>query len=108
MTCGGNEVLKASIEGADRLYINDGRVIFQNQNLRSLLNMRTSPVSLTLILTKTEIMIFIGNLANQTAYGQPVDSYLYLNSGKGKFDLATRETIFYRRWEWSLLQHLQM
>lgn len=95
VTCGGNEVLKASIEGADRLYINDGKGNFSKSELAFTIKYENkSCIAYADIDKDGDNDFFIGNLANQTAYGQPVDSYLYLNSGKGKFDLATRETIF--------------
>ncbi|MBK8952271.1 MAG: VCBS repeat-containing protein [Chitinophagaceae bacterium] len=95
VTSGGNEVLKASIEGADRLYLNDGKGNFKKSELAFPIQYESkSCITYADIDKDGDNDFFIGNLASQTAYGQPVNSYLYLNNGNAKFDLATRETIF--------------
>lgn len=95
VTSGGNEVLMASIEGADKLYINDGKGNFSKAELAFPIKYENkSCIAYTDIDKDGDNDFFIGNLASQTAYGQPMDSYLYLNDGNGKFDVATRETIF--------------
>lgn len=95
VTSGGNEVLMASIEGADKLYINDGKGNFSKAELAFPIKYENkSCIAYADIDKDGDNDFFIGNLANQTAYGQPMDSYLYLNNSTGKFDVATRETIF--------------
>lgn len=95
VTSGGNEVLMASIEGADKLYINDGKGNFSKAELAFPIKYENkSCIAYADIDKDGDNDFFIGNLASQTAYGQPMDSYLYLNNGNGKFDVATRETIF--------------
>lgn len=92
---GGNEELKGSLEGEDRLYINDGKgnftkavMPFSNQYESK------SCVSVADVDKDGDNDFFIGNLANQKAYGLPMHSYLYLNNGNGTFEMATRKTIF--------------
>lgn len=95
VTSGGNEVLMASIEGADKLYINDGKGNFSKAELAFPIKYENkSCIAYADIDKDGDNDFFIGNLASQTAYGQPMDSYLYLSNGNGKFDVATRETIF--------------
>lgn len=92
---GGNEVLKSSREGEDRLYMNDGKGHFTKKELAFPVQYESkSCVAVADIDKDGDNDFFIGNLANQTAYGQPVNSYLYLNKGDAKFDLADRNTIF--------------
>ncbi len=92
---GGNEILKSSKEGEDRLYINDGAghftkavLPFPNQYENK------SCVAVADIDKDGDQDFFIGNLANPTSYGQPVHSFMYLNRGNGIFDMATGSTIF--------------
>jgi hypothetical protein len=92
---GGNEILQSSKEGEDRLYINDGKgnfskAVFPFPNQYE----NKSCIAAADIDKDGDQDFFTGNLANPTAFGQPVHSYLYINNGNGKFDLATAETIF--------------
>jgi hypothetical protein len=95
ISTGGNEILKSSKEGQDRLYINDGKghftkaeVPFPNQYENK------SCIAVADIDKDGDQDFFAGNLANPAAYGQPVHSFMYLNQGNGKFEMATANTIF--------------
>lgn len=92
---GGNEVLESSRQGEDRLYLNDGKGNFSKEELAFPVQYESkSCVAVADIDKDGDNDFFIGNLASQTAYGQPVNSYMYLNKGNGKFDLADRSTVF--------------
>ena len=92
---GGNEILQSSREGEDRLYLNDGKGNFTKEELAFPVQYESkSCVAVADIDKDGDNDFFIGNLASQTAYGQPVNSYMYLNKGNGKFDLADRNTVF--------------
>jgi hypothetical protein len=80
----------------DRLYLNDGKGHFSNKKdffVQKLYN--KSCVAVADIDHDGDEDIFIGTLANTLAneFGMPVTSYLLLNDGKGKFDVATFNTI---------------
>jgi enediyne biosynthesis protein E4 len=80
----------------DRLYLNDGKGHFSNKKdffVQKLYN--KSCVAVADIDQDGDQDIFIGTLANTLAneFGMPVTSYLLLNDGKGKFDVATFNTI---------------
>jgi enediyne biosynthesis protein E4 len=92
---GGNEILKNSKEGEDRLYLNNGKgnftkavLPFPNQYENK------SCIAAADVDKDGDMDFFTGNLASPTAYGIPAHSYMYLNKGNGKFDLADRNTIF--------------
>lgn len=92
---GGNEILRNSKEGEDRLYLNDGKGHFSKALLPFPNQYENKSCVTAADFDKDgDIDFFAGNLASPTAYGQPVHSYFYINNGKGKFDLATAETIF--------------
>lgn len=95
---GGNEVLATSRQGEDRLYINDGKGHFTKKELAFPVQYESkSCIAVSDIDKDGDIDFFIGNLASQTNYGEPVNSYLYINRGNATFDLATRETIFLQK-----------
>ncbi len=95
---GGNEVLATSRQGEDRLYINDGKGNFKKKELAFPVQYESkSCIAVADVDKDGDMDFFIGNLANQTAYGQPVNSYLYINRGDALFDLAERKTIFLQK-----------
>jgi hypothetical protein len=95
---GGNEILKNGREGADRLYINDGKGKFTlNELAFSIQYESKSCVTAADIDKDGDTDFFIGNLANQGAYGEPTNSFLYLNKGNGTFDMATAATAFFQQ-----------
>ena len=80
----------------DRLYINDGKGHFTEKNdffVQKYYN--KSCVAVADIDHDGDSDIFIGTLANTfgNEFGMPVTSYLLLNDGTGKFDVATFNTI---------------
>ncbi|MBL7744083.1 MAG: VCBS repeat-containing protein [Chitinophagaceae bacterium] len=95
---GGNEVLEGSVQGLDRLYINDGK-----GNFKHLPNTFPNQFDSKSCVAVADINkdglndFFVGNLASQTAYGLPVTSYFYLNQGQGNFLLADRNTIYLQK-----------
>jgi len=92
---GGNEILQSSVQGLDRLFINDGKGQFTKAVLPFPNQYETkSCIAVADIDKDGDKDFFVGGLANPTSYGQPVHSYLYLNQGNGKFDMATAGTIF--------------
>lgn len=95
---GGNEVLATSRQGEDRLYINDGKGNFKKKELAFPVQYESkSCIAVADIDKDGDMDFFIGNLASQTAYGDPVNSYLYINRGDASFDLAERKTIFLQK-----------
>ena len=95
---GGNEILATSRQGEDRLYINDGKGNFKKKELAFPVQYESkSCIAVSDIDKDGDMDFFIGNLANQTGYGQPVNSYLYLNRGDATFDMAERNTIFLQK-----------
>ncbi|MGI8950103.1 MAG: VCBS repeat-containing protein [Chitinophagaceae bacterium] len=80
----------------DRLYINDGKGHFKTKKdflVQQLYN--KSCVAVADIDHDGDSDIFVGTLASTAAnnFGVPQTSNLFLNDGKGKFDLATYKTI---------------
>ena len=94
---GGNEPqVNSPLLLQDRLYLNDGKGHFTKKKdffVQKLYN--KSCVAVADIDHDGDMDIFIGTLANTMAneFGMPVTSYLLLNDGKGKFDVATFNTI---------------
>lgn len=92
---GGNETLKNGREGEDRLYINDGKGNFKKDPLAFQIQYESkSCVTVADIDKDGDMDFFIGNMTNATSYGTPMNSYMYLNKGNGKFDMATASTIY--------------
>jgi len=80
----------------DRLFLNDGKGHFTTKKdfyVQKLYN--KSCVAVADIDHDGDSDIFIGTLSNTLGneFGMPVSSYLLLNDGKGKFDVATFNTI---------------
>lgn len=95
---GGNETLQKGREGADRLYMNDGKGNFKLKELAFPIQYESkSCVAVADIDKDGDNDFFIGNLAQATGYGTPMNSYLYLNKGNAEFDVATAETIFLQK-----------
>ncbi|MBN8686198.1 MAG: VCBS repeat-containing protein [Chitinophagales bacterium] len=95
---GGNEVLATSRQGEDRLYINDGKGNFKKKDLSFPIQYESkSCIAVSDFDKDGDMDFFIGNLASQTQYGDPVNSYLYINRGDAIFDLAERKTIFLQK-----------
>ncbi len=81
---------------SDRLYINDGKGHFsekKNSLIQQFYN--KSCVAVADIDHDGDSDIFVGTLASTLAndYGLPQTSHLFINNGKGRFDLATYKTI---------------
>ena len=92
---GGNQTLKNGKEGEDRLYINDGKGHFTKDPLAFQIQYESkSCVTVADIDKDGDLDFFIGNMTSATSYGEPMNSYLYLNKGNGKFDMATASTIY--------------
>lgn len=95
---GGNETLEKGRQGADRLYINDGKGHFTLKELAFPIEYESkSCVAVADIDKDGDNDFFIGNLAHATGYGTPMTSYLYLNKGNAEFDVATAQTIFLQK-----------
>jgi hypothetical protein len=80
----------------DRLYINDCKGHFNEKPdffIQKFYN--KSCVAVADIDHDGDMDVFIGTLATTTAnqFGKPMNSYLLINDGKGKFDIATYKTI---------------
>jgi hypothetical protein len=95
---GGNQVLESGREGADRLYINDGKGKFTLNELAFSIQYESKSCVTTADIDKDgDADFFIGNLSNPGKYGEPTNSYLYLNKGNGTFDMATASTAFFQQ-----------
>jgi hypothetical protein len=95
---GGNEVLDESVEGLDRLYLNDGKGNFSlSKNPFPNQFESKSCVAVADVNKDGFTDFFIGNLAMQTAYGQPTTSFLYINNGDGHFTLSDRNVIYLQK-----------
>ncbi|MBS1669024.1 MAG: VCBS repeat-containing protein [Bacteroidetes bacterium] len=95
---GGNQMPINALANADRLYINDGKghfsfspKAFQQQYWDK------SCITAADIDHDGDLDVFIGHLADQKKFGLPRDSYLYINDGKGKFEIAANKTINLRQ-----------
>lgn len=86
---GGNEMPVNILSSADRLFINDGKGNFSIaiNNLPHLYENK-SCVTVADIDKDGDEDVFVGFLSDPQKYGQPQSSYLYLNNGKGKFEIA--------------------
>ncbi len=94
---GGNEPqVNSPLLLIDRLYLNNGKGHFEEKPdffVQKLYN--KSCVAVADIDHDGDSDVFIGTLANTMGndFGEPVTSYLLLNNGSGKFDVATFQTI---------------
>lgn len=86
---GGNQMPVSDISSADRLYINDGTGHF-SISLSSIpqLYENKSCVAVADIDKDGDSDVFVGFLSDPQKYGLPQSSYLYLNDGHGKFEVA--------------------
>lgn len=92
---GGNQALTSSREGEDALYINDGKGNFKKDDLAFQIQYDSKAcVAVADIDKDGDLDFFIGNGANPASYGEPTNSFMYLNKGNGKFDQATASTIY--------------
>jgi enediyne biosynthesis protein E4 len=85
---GGNQVKGISHELVDRLYLNDGKAKFIASATFPQTFENKSCISVADIDKDGDMDIFIGTLADPTAYGIPQTSYLLLNDGKGNYAKA--------------------
>jgi len=91
---GGNELPSNGIANADRLYINDGKGHFSFSGDAFQQEYWTkSCIAVADIDHDGDMDVFIGHLCDQTKFGLPRNSYLYINNGKGKFDIADMQTM---------------
>jgi len=94
---GGNEPsINSPLFLQDRLFINDGHGHFRTKPdfmVQQLYN--KSCVAVADVDHDGDMDVFIGTLSKTegTAFGTPMNSYLLLNDGHGKFDIATGSTI---------------
>lgn len=89
---GGNEMPVNEISSADRLFLNDGKghFVFAAGSIPSLLENK-SCVTVADIDKDGDNDVFVGFLSDPMKFGIPQNSYLYLNDGKGKFSVASKE-----------------
>jgi len=86
---GGNEMPSNGISNADRLYINDGKGHFTfSANAFQQQYWNKSCIAVADIDHDGDLDVFIGHFTDQQKFGSPMNSYLYINNGKGKFDIA--------------------
>lgn len=89
---GGNEFLNGHPSLADHLYINDGKAHFAEASLPSL-KFNKSTVSAADIDKDGDIDLFVGGLADARQYGSPQTSWLLINDGRARFQIADEKTI---------------
>jgi enediyne biosynthesis protein E4 len=89
---GGNELTGNSEYLEDRLYLNDGKGRFTHTVLPSL-RKNKSCVSVADIDKDGDNDLFVGVLADATAYGVPQTSALLINDGKANFTIANDQVI---------------
>ena len=95
---GGNQEPTSGISNADRLYINDGKGHFTfAPKAFQQLYFNKSCIAVADIDNDGDQDVFIGHLCEQQKYGYPMDSYLYINDGKGKFSIADNSIIHLSR-----------
>jgi hypothetical protein len=92
---GGNEIPSNEIANADRLFINDGKGHFTySPNAFTQQYENKSCIAVADIDHDGDMDVFIGHLSDQQKFGYtPLSSYLYINDGKGKFSIASNETM---------------
>lgn len=89
---GGNELTGTSENLQDRLYINDGNGRFHYSMVPSI-RKNKSCVAVADIDKDGDNDLFLGVLADATAYGVPQTSVLLINDGKANFSTATEQVI---------------
>ncbi|MDQ2718341.1 MAG: VCBS repeat-containing protein [Bacteroidota bacterium] len=91
---GGNEYTGNNNFLSDRLYINDGKGNF-TKSINSLppIYQNKSCITVADIDHDGDLDLFVGNLADASAYGIPQTSYLLINDGKGNFSIADKNII---------------
>jgi enediyne biosynthesis protein E4 len=91
---GGNQMPINDISSADRLYINDGtgHFSFSPKSIPQLYENK-SCVTVADIDRDGDSDVFVGFLCDPRNYGIPQNSYLYINDGKGKFEIADNKII---------------
>ncbi len=95
---GGNQEPADDISNADRLYINDGKGHFTfAPKAFQQLYFNKSCIAVADIDKDGDQDVFIGHLCDQQKFGYPMDSYLYINDGKGKFTIADNSIIHLSR-----------
>lgn len=86
---GGNEMPVNGIASEDRLFLNDGKGHFSfSPKAIPSLNENKSCIAVADIDKDGDQDVFVGFLSDPRRYGLPQNSYLYLNDGKGKFEVA--------------------
>lgn len=91
---GGNEMPANDVASADRLFLNDGKGHFSTilKNVPQLYENK-SCVAVADIDHDGDQDVFVGFLSDPQKYGVPQNSYLYHNDGKGKFTIASSDTM---------------
>jgi hypothetical protein len=91
---GGNQMPENDISSADRLFINDGtgHFSFSPKSIPQLYENK-SCVTVADIDKDGDSDVFVGFLCDPQKYGPPQSSYLYLNDGHGKFEIAPTKTM---------------
>ncbi len=91
---GGNQMPINDISSADRLFINDGTGHFSfSPKAIPQLYENKSCVTVADIDRDGDSDVFVGFLCDPEKYGPPQNSYLYLNDGHGKFEIAPTKTM---------------
>lgn len=91
---GGNEMPVNDIASADRLYINDGNGHFSFlRGAIPQLHENKSCIAVADIDKDGDADVFVGFLSDPQKYGVPQNSYLFLNNGQAKFEIASTETM---------------
>jgi len=86
---GGNEMPVNEIASADRLFLNDGKGHFSfSPKAIPPLTENKSCITVADIDKDGDQDVFVGFLSDPRRYGLPQSSYLYVNDGKGKFEVA--------------------
>jgi len=95
---GGNQLPVNASSNIDRLYINDGKGHFNYyKDAFQQEFWDKSCIAVADIDHDGDSDVFVGHLADQVRYGLPIDSYMYINDGKGKFSIASNQTINLRQ-----------